>query len=304
VSSRFDVSDEVLHYLDLINEITAPLPPLPIARMASPPWTPLAMPLNEATVLMVSSAGVHFRTDPPFAPVDDLSFRRIPAETPPALLRPSHPSPIRRPGLIDLNVVHPAQRLAELAAAGRIGRTTDHHQSMLGAIKSLVPLVTELGPAMVADATASGADVVMLVPLCPACHQAIGLLARVFERAGLTTVTVTGARDITELVRPPRAAWLNFPLGNSLGRPNETAEQLAICNDVLGVAASATTPGTIVSLDYRWPDATWQDQIIQQYRDEAATVVSQRNHEFDEHGFHFAAREAADVESMGLRGSL
>ena len=201
--------------------------------------------------MLVSSAGVHFRTDPPFEPVDDLSFRRIPADTTPTLLRPSHPSPIRRPGLIDLNVVHPAQRLAELAAQGVIGGVTDHHLAMLGAVKSLVPLVTEMGPAMAAEARAAGAGLVMLVPLCPACHQAIALLARVIERDGIPTVTVTGARDITERVRPPRAGLLDYPLGYSIGRPNEPEEQRAICLDVVRLATSATIPGEIAPLDSR-----------------------------------------------------
>lgn len=157
---------------------------------------------------------------------------------------------------------------------------------------------------MAADAVASGATVVMLVPLCPACHQTIGLLARVFERAGLTTVTVTGARDITERVRPPRAGWLDFPLGNSVGRPNERDEQRAICLDVLGLATSAASPGAIANLAYQWPDPTWEDRIVQQYRDEAETVVSQRRHEFDASGAHFAADEVAAIESMGRRRLL
>jgi hypothetical protein len=202
-----------LSYIDLVNEVTVPLPPIPIARMPLPPWQALRAPLEDTTVMLVSSAGVHLRADPPFKPVDDLSFRRIATDTDPKLLRPSHPSPIRRPGLIDLNVVHPAQRLAELAEQGVIGGVTDHHLSLLGGVKSLVPMVTEMGPAMAADAKAAGAGLVFLVPLCPACHQAIGLLARVFEREGITTVSVTGARDITARVRPPRAGWLDYPLG-------------------------------------------------------------------------------------------
>jgi hypothetical protein len=298
------VLTRVLNYIDLVNEVTAPMPPLPIARLAAPPWQPLRTPLGETTVMLVSSAGVHFRADPQFAPVDDLTFRRIPADTPPAQLRPSHPSPIRRPGLIDLNVVHPAQRLAELAEQGSIGGVTDHHLSMLGAVKSLVPLVTEMGPAMAADAAAAGAGLVILVPLCPACHQAIGLLARVFEREGLTTVTVTGAHDITERVRPPRAGWLDFPLGYSLGRPNEPDEQRTICLDVLRLAESATIPGDIARLPHTWPDPSWADAVAQQYRDEADTVISQRSHEFNAAGEHFAADEVAAVEAMGREGSL
>jgi D-proline reductase (dithiol) PrdB len=293
-----------LSYIDLVNEVTAPLPRIPIARMTPPQWQPLASPLDETAVMLVSSAGVHFRTDPPFKPVDDLTFRRIPAGTPPALLRPSHPSPIRRPGLIDLNVVHPAERLAELADQGRIGAVTDHHLSMLGAVKSLVQLVTETGPAMAADAKGAGAGLVMLVPLCPACHQAIGLLARVLEREGIPTVTVTGARDITERVRPPRAGWLNYPLGFSLGRPNLPDEQRTICLEVLQLATSATIPGEITALDHAWPDPDWAAQVVQQYRDEADTVKSQRSHEFNETGVHFAAAEVASVEAMGRDGAL
>jgi D-proline reductase (dithiol) PrdB len=297
-------SQRPLHYIDLINEVTTPLPPIPIARMAMPPWQPLAAHLAETRVMLVSSAGVHFRTDPPFAPVDDLTFRQVPADTDPRLLRPSHPSPIRRPGLVDLNVVHPAQRLAELAAQGHIGGVTDHHLSMLGAVKSLVRLVTEMGPAMAADAKAAGAGLVMLVPLCPACHQAIGLLARVLEREGITTVTVSGACDITELVRPPRAAFLNYPLGNSVGRPNEPDEQRAVCLDVLRTAETAIVPGEIVQLDFTWPDPAWAGQLVRQYRDDADTVKSQRSHEFTASGVHFAAAEVATVEAMGRDGSL
>jgi hypothetical protein len=293
-----------LSYIDLVNEVTAPLPPMPIARMTTPPWQPLAASLDETTVMLVSSAGVHFRAEPPFKPVDDLSFRRIPADTPPALLRPSHPSPIRRPGLIDLNVVHPAQRLTELAEQGVIGGVTDHHLAMLGAIKSLVPMVTEMGPTMAADAREAGAGLVMLVPLCPACHQAVGLLARVIEREGIPTVTVTGARDITERVRPPRAAWLTYPLGYSLGRTNEPAEQRAICLAVLRLATSATTPGDITELSNAWPIPDWADHVVQQYRDEADIVTSQRSHEFNAAGEHFAAAEVAAVEEMGRRGEL
>jgi D-proline reductase (dithiol) PrdB len=298
------MSDVGFRYLELVNEITAPLPPMPVAQMSTPPWTPLRVPLEQATVMIVSSAGVHLRDESPFAPVDDLTFRRIPADASPEDLRPSHPSPIRRPGRLDVNVVHPVERLDELASEGRIGGVTEHHQAMLGAVKSLVPLVTELGPAMVADAVAAKADLVMLVPLCPACHQAIGLLARVFERAGLTTVSVTGAPDITEMVRPPRAGWLNFPLGYSLGRPNEQDEQRAICLDVLRLASSATVPGSIADLDYQWPDPSWVEQMQQQYRDEADTVISQRKYEFDKAGNHFAAAQVSAVEAMGRDGLL
>ena len=100
------------------------------------------------------------------------------------------------------------------------------------------------------------------------------------------------------------AGWLDFPLGNSVGRPNLPDEQRAICLDVLGLASTASGPGAIAHLAYEWPDPTWEDRIVQQYHDEAETVVSQRRHEFDATGVHFAAAEVTAVELMGQRGLL
>ena len=286
-------------YLQLVNEITAPMPPMPVAKMGEPPFVPLRVPLESATVMLVNSAGVHLRDEPPFQFVDDLSFRRLDQTTERSRLRPCHPSPIRRPGRIDVNVVYPYERLAELANHGVIGRPTGHHASMLGAIKKVSRLMTELGPAIAADAHGQGADLVMLVPLCPACHQAIGLLARAIEKAGIPTVSVTGARDITELVRPPRAAYLDFPLGYSLGHPDDAGEQREICRSVLELATTVTRPGDIVDLPYRWPEAGWEEGIVEHYWKDRETVIGQRSKEFGPDGTHLAAKEVEAVEAMG-----
>lgn len=287
-----------LSYLRLMNEITAPMPAMPVAKMGEPPFVPLGVALEEASVMLVNSAGVHLRDEPPFQFVDDLSFRRLDQTTERSKLRPCHPSPIRRPGRIDVNVVYPYERLAELADEGVIGRPTDHHVSMLGAVKQVSRLMTELGPAIAADARDAGADLVMLVPLCPACHQAIGLLARAIEKTGIPTVSVTGARDITELVRPPRAAYLDYPLGYSLGHPNEPDEQRQICRSVLELATTAETPGEIVDLPYRWPEEGWEKGTVEHYWKDRETVIGQRSKEFAPDGTHLAAREVAAVETM------
>lgn len=287
-----------LDYLALMNEITAPMPPMPVAELGEPPMTPLSRPLSQARVMLVSSAGVHLRSEEPFGFINDLSFRLIPADANPKTLRPSHPSPIRRPGRIDVNVVHPYERLAELVDDGVVGSATDAHLSILGAIKLLVPLATELGPKMAAEARSAGADVVMLVPLCPACHQTIGILARVLEAEGLTTVSVTGARSITERVRPPRAAFLNYPLGYSLGRPNEPGEQREIVVAALRLVEADLPPGSIVNLPQTWPEEDWEGEIVRQYRDERDVVAGQRAHEFAADGRHLAREQVLEVERI------
>jgi len=287
-----------LAYLELINRITEPLPPMPVARLGPPPFTPLAKPLAHASVMICSSAGVHRRDEAPFVPINDLSVRLLDAGLAPAQLRPSHPSPIRRPGLIDVNVVHPYQRLAELAAAGLIASATSRHLSILGAIKTLVPMVEQMAPAMAAAAREDGADLLLLVPLCPACHQAVGILARAIERSGIPTVVLCSALDIIELVRPPRTVFLDYPLGNCAGAPKDAEGQRRILAATLEAAAGMSLPGAVVELDEAWPEPGWEKAVVEQYEREAATVAAQRAHEFDAEGRHVAAEQAELVAAM------
>lgn len=156
---------EPLRYIDLVGSVTEGLPPLPIAKLGPPLLTPLKRPLREARVLLVTSAGVRFRSDAPFHPVNDMSFRKIPSDARVADLAPSHPSPVRRPGEQDINVVFPIDRLRELAAEGVIGGVTGYHLSFLGTIKKLSELVTDLAVTMSAAAREAGADAALLVPL-------------------------------------------------------------------------------------------------------------------------------------------
>jgi hypothetical protein len=42
-----------------MDEITAPIPPLRVSRLGPPPLVRLDQPVADATVMLVSSAGVH-----------------------------------------------------------------------------------------------------------------------------------------------------------------------------------------------------------------------------------------------------
>lgn len=59
--------------------------------------------------------------------------------------------------------------------------------------------------------------------------------------------------DITQAVKPPRAALLDFPPGHTTGAPFDPQLQDAIVGDALAVLEHASESGTIVSLPYRWP---------------------------------------------------
>ena len=56
----------------------------------------------------------------------------------------------------------------------------------------------------------------------------MSVLARVFEEAGISTITISLVREHTVKVNPPRAVFVPFPLGLPLGHPGNAAEQLAV----------------------------------------------------------------------------
>ena len=71
---------------------------------------------------------------------------------------------------------------------------------------------------------------------------------------------MTSALDITQSVKPPRAVFVNFPLGHQTGRPNDAAIQRAIVRDAMRAFETIATPGEIVRLPYVWDpnDRTWE----------------------------------------------
>lgn len=81
----------------------------------------------------------------------------------------------------------------------------------------------------------------------------MGLVCRVVEEAGIPTVCVSTGRDITALVRPPRSYFVNVPMGNNFGAPEDHATQTRILRAVLRLAVEAREPGRIVDDPLVWP---------------------------------------------------
>ena len=72
---------------------------------------------------------------------------------------------------------------------------------------------------------------------------------------------MTSALDITQSVKPPRAVFLNFPLGHQTGPPDQPELQLRIVTDAMRAFETIATPTTIVELPYVWDanDRSWED---------------------------------------------
>ncbi len=83
----------------------------------------------------------------------------------------------------------------------------------------------------------------------------MGLIARVVEAAGIPTLCMTSALDITRAVNPPRAVFVNFPLGHQTGKPHDPDLQRRIVRDAMRAFAAIPRPGTIVELPYVWDPA-------------------------------------------------
>ena len=74
---------------------------------------------------------------------------------------------------------------------------------------------------------------------------------------------MSSARSITHAVNPPRAVYLDYPLGRTAGKPLDTENQRAVLRDTLNAFAGIDTPGTIIDLNYEWqPDDSWKDRVM------------------------------------------
>jgi hypothetical protein len=71
---------------------------------------------------------------------------------------------------------------------------------------------------------------------------------------------MTSALDITQAVNPPRAVFVNFPLGHQTGKPHQPDLQRQIVRDALKAFETIACPGTIVELPYVWDpdDRQWE----------------------------------------------
>jgi hypothetical protein len=90
----------------------------------------------------------------------------------------------------------------------------------------------------------------------------VGLVAREVERAGIPTLSMSSAFDITFAVRPPRAVFLNFPLNHQTGKAGDPGLQRRILLDALRAFEMLWAPGQILTLPYVWDptDASWEEK--------------------------------------------
>ena len=83
----------------------------------------------------------------------------------------------------------------------------------------------------------------------------MSLIARFLESQGIPTLCLASALDIIEAGHPPRAFFVDYPLGHTAGKPFDAGNQKLILRDALEAFESIGRPGTVVRATYRWSDS-------------------------------------------------
>jgi D-proline reductase (dithiol) PrdB len=248
-----------------------------LPQFDAPPMMPVQQPVSELTIGLLVSLGARVPRQEPYQRTNDLSYRLIPRSVPSEQIVFDHATPARFWADEDLNVAFPRDRMAELEADGSIGALALQAISILGSITKWDELATELAPRIRDEFTRQNVDLVLVVPFCPQCHQAIAVLARALEARGLPTLTLSTLRDISEAYRPPRTALVEYPIGAPCGRVGDPEHQRATLCDALTCPLDTTTPQLhTVDLSYQADGSRdWIETTLAAYR--ANIVASQEN---------------------------
>jgi len=133
------------------------------------PFVRLGKPLHACTAALITTGGVHLRSQPPFDmqdPDGDASLRQIPGDVALADLTITHDYYNHSSADQDLNVIFPLQRFRELVERGVLGRVAPHHFGLMGHMEGehLRRLQEETAPEIAAKLRADGVDFAFLTP--------------------------------------------------------------------------------------------------------------------------------------------
>jgi len=77
----------------------------------------------------------------------------------------------------------------------------------------------------------------------------VGLIQRTIEASGISTISISLSKDISQKVLPPRAVYPGFPLGHPIAFPGQTFRQKQILRLLLKYLKKINSPGTIADHD-------------------------------------------------------
>ena len=137
----------------------------PVPQFDDPAFNTDAPALKDATVAIVTTAGLRKEGDAAWNPFDK-SFRNFDKADRDMQLGHLSPNFDRSGFAADLNVVYPIDRLEEMAEEGVIGQVADTHLSFMGAQdETMSSIRMDTGPAAAKLLKDQGTDIVLLTPI-------------------------------------------------------------------------------------------------------------------------------------------
>lgn len=130
-------------------------------------FTPLRVPLSSCKVSLLTTAGVHLRTQPRFDaenPAGDSSFRWLPSGATASEFEISDIHYDHSDGDRDINCLLGVDRLRELLAQGQIGSIATHHIGLMGFIPDPAELLHTTIPEITSLLVEDRVDVALLTP--------------------------------------------------------------------------------------------------------------------------------------------
>jgi hypothetical protein len=90
----------------------------------------------------------------------------------------------------------------------------------------------------------------------------VSLVARHLEQSGIPTLIIGSAHDIVAEAGVSRFLFVDIPLGNPCGPPDDLETQRSIVELALRVADGAVAARTVVQAPVAWPTDDWRSNYM------------------------------------------
>ena len=235
------------------------------AHFIDVPFTPIAKPLNQSTLGLITTAVPYDPANGPQGPGASYNAKAkfyqpykkmVESEVD---LRIAHVGIDRKnANMADSDCWFPLAAAKRALTSGRIQALSPHfyglptNRSQRHTLEIDAPIILEM-------LRMDKVDVAILIPNCPICHQSQSLLARYLEAAGIPTVIMGAAKDIVEYCGVPRFLFSDFPLGNAAAKPGDGKSQDLNFELALRLMESAPAARTTVQSPIVWSaDPAWK----------------------------------------------
>jgi len=151
-------------YLPIMAQASAPKPPRVLAAPSKRSWSPTTKPVSESRVAILTSAALRLRSQEPFLPGEDVSYRLVPSDAKSDEIVIDHHSRIGTVPRQDPEIVFPMEALTNLAERRVIGDLSPVHVSFKGGVRRHQEVETQLAPAIGRELKQARVDLALLVP--------------------------------------------------------------------------------------------------------------------------------------------